>query len=147
MDKRIRGWGVAGRMATGEALGCFGLTEPDVGSDPVSTRTRARRDGGDWLLDGSKMWITNGTVADVAVVWARVEEGGADDGIRGFVVPTDTDGFPATKIGRELSLRASVTAELSFDGLRLPRDAVLPGVRGLKGPLSCLNEARYGILW
>ena len=135
------------RMATGEAIGCFGLTEPDAGSDPGSMRTRARRDGDDWVLNGGKMWITNGTLADVAVVWARVDEGGPDDGIRGFVVPTDAKGFTATKIQRKLSLRASVTAELSFDDLRLPADAVFPEVRGLKGPLSCLNEARYGILW
>ena len=130
------------RMAAGEALGCFGLTESDAGSDPGSMRTRARRDGQDWVLNGSKMWITNGTLADVAIVWAQT-----DDGIRGFVVPTDTPGFSAAMIGRKLSLRASVTAELSFDDLRLPADAVLPEVRGLKGPLSCLNEARYGILW
>ena len=135
------------RMATGEVLGCFGLTEPDAGSDPASMRTRAKRDGDDWVLNGGKMWITNGTLADVAVVWARVDEGGPDDGIRGFVVPTDAKGFTATKIQRKLSLRASVTAELSFDDLRLPADAVFPEVRGLKGPLSCLNEARYGILW
>jgi len=130
------------RMATGEALGCFGLTEPDAGSDPASMRTRARRDGDDWVLNGSKMWITNGTLAEVAVVWAQT-----DDGIRGFVVPTSTPGFSAAKIQRKLSLRASVTAELAFDDLRLPGDAVFPEVRGLKGPLSCLNEARYGILW
>ena len=135
------------RMATGEAIGCFGLTEPDAGSDPASMRTRAKRSGDDWVLNGGKMWITNGTLAAVAVVWARVDEGGPDDGIRGFVVPTDTQGFTATKIQRKLSLRASVTAELSFDDLRLPADAVFPEVRGLKGPLSCLNEARYGILW
>src|SRR3954453_5767058 len=130
------------RMASGEALGCFGLTEPDAGSDPGSMRPRARRDGDDWVLNGSKMWITNGTLAAVAIVWAQT-----DDGIRGFVVPTDTKGFSADKIQRKLSLRASVTAELSFDDLRLPGDAVFPEVRGLKGPLSCLNEARYGILW
>ncbi len=130
------------RMATGEVLGCFGLTEADAGSDPGSMRTRARRDGDDWVLTGSKMWITNGTLAGVAVVWAQT-----DDGIRGFVVPTDTPGFSATKIQRKLSLRASVTAELAFEDLRLPGDAVFPEVRGLKGPLSCLNEARYGILW
>jgi glutaryl-CoA dehydrogenase len=135
------------RMATGEALGCFGLTEADAGSDPASMRTRARRDGDDWVLDGSKMWITNGTLAEVAVVWARVDDEGPEDGIRGFVVPTSTPGFTATEIHRKLSLRASVTAELSFDGLRLPGDAVFPDVRGLKGPLSCLNEARFGILW
>ena len=130
------------RMATGDAIGCFGLTEPDAGSDPGSMKTRARRDGGDWVLNGSKMWITNGTLADVAVVWAQT-----DDGIRGFAVPTDTAGFSAHKIPRKLSLRASVTAELAFDDLRLPADAVFPEVRGLKGPLSCLNEARYGIVW
>jgi glutaryl-CoA dehydrogenase len=130
------------RMVTGEALGCFGLTEPDAGSDPGSMRTRAKRDGDDWVLNGSKMWITNGTVASVAVVWAQT-----DEGIRGFVVPTDTPGFTATKIGRKLSLRASLTAELSLDQVRLPASAAFPEVRGLKGPLSCLNEARYGILW
>src|SRR3954470_8759214 len=135
------------RMATGDAIGCFGLTEPDAGSDPGSMKTRARRDApgneqSDWVLNGSKMWITNGTLADVAVVWAQT-----DDGIRGFAVPTDTKGFSAHKIQRKLSLRASVTAELAFDDLRLPADAVFPDVRGLKGPLSCLNEARYGIVW
>ena len=130
------------RMATGDAIGCFGLTEPDAGSDPGSMKTRARRDGDDWVLNGSKMWITNGTLADVAVVWAQT-----DDGIRGFAVPTDTAGFSAHKIPRKLSLRASVTAELAFDNLRLPADAAFPEVRGLKGPLSCLNEARYGIVW
>ena len=130
------------RMATGDAIGCFGLTEPDAGSDPGSMKTRARRDGGDWVLNGSKMWITNGTLADVAVVWAQT-----DDGIRGFAVPTGTAGFSAHKIPRKLSLRASVTAELAFDDLRLPADAAFPEVRGLKGPLSCLNEARYGIVW
>jgi len=130
------------RMATGEAIGCFGLTESDAGSDPGSMRTRARRDGDDWVLNGSKMWITNGTFADVAVVWAHT-----DDGIRGFAVPTDTPGFSAYEIPRKLSLRASVTAELALDEVRLPGSAVVPEVRGLKGPLSCLNEARYGILW
>ncbi|HEX4724063.1 MAG TPA: acyl-CoA dehydrogenase family protein [Pseudonocardiaceae bacterium] len=130
------------RMATGDALGCFGLTEPDSGSDPGSMRTRARRDGNDWVLDGTKMWITNGTLADVAVVWART-----DEGIRGFVVPTDTPGFTANEVHRKLSLRASVTAELVLDGVRLPADAVFPEVTGLRGPLSCLNEARYGIVW
>ncbi|HET7431631.1 MAG TPA: acyl-CoA dehydrogenase family protein [Nocardioides sp.] len=135
------------RMATGEALGCFGLTEPDAGSDPGSMKTRARQERpgderSDWILNGSKMWITNGTLAEVAVVWAQT-----DDGIRGFVVPTDTQGFTTQKIQRKLSLRASVTAELAFDDLRLPADAAFPEVRGLKGPLSCLNEARYGIAW
>jgi len=131
------------RMAAGEAIGCFGLTEPDSGSDPSSMRTHAKQDaGGDWVLNGSKMWITNGSVADVAVVWART-----DDGVRGFVVPTDSPGFSAHDIKRKASLRASVTSELVFDDLRLPADAVLPGVAGMRGPLSCLNEARYGILF
>ena len=134
------------RMAAGEAIGCFGLTEPDHGSDPAAMRTRARRDGSgdgaDWVLDGGKMWITNGSIADVAVVWART-----DDGIRGFVVPTDTPGFSAREIKQKLSLRASVTAELVLDGVRLPADAVFPDVRGLRGPLSCLTEARFGIIW
>ncbi|WP_431033292.1 acyl-CoA dehydrogenase family protein [Streptomyces sp. P6-2-1] len=130
------------RMASGEAIGCFGLTEPDHGSDPGGMRTRARREGGDWVLDGRKMWITNGSVASVAVVWART-----DEGVRGFVVPTDTPGFSAPLITHKGSLRASVTSELLLDGVRLPGDAVLPEVTGLRGPLSCLNEARYGILW
>ncbi len=130
------------RMASGEALGCVALTEPDAGSDPASMRTRARRDGDDWVLNGSKMWCTNGTIADVAVVWAQT-----DEGVRGFVVPTSSPGFSATKIERKLSLRASVSASLAFDDLRLPGNAAFPEVRGLKGPLTCLNEARYGILW
>jgi glutaryl-CoA dehydrogenase len=130
------------RMARGEAIGCFGLTEPDVGSDPASMRTSARHDGSDWVLNGTKMWITNGGVADVAVVWART-----DDGIRGFVVPTAAEGFTSNDIERKISLRASVTSELVLDDLRLPEDAVLPDVTGMKGPLSCLNEARYGIVW
>jgi glutaryl-CoA dehydrogenase len=129
-------------MATGEAIGCFGLTEPDHGSDPAGMRTRAHRNGSDWVLDGSKMWITNGSVAAVAVVWAQTE-----DGIRGFVVPTDTAGFSSPEIGRKLSLRASVTSELVLEGVRLPESAVLPGVIGLKGPLSCLTEARFGIIF
>lgn len=132
-------------MATGEAIGCFGLTEPDHGSDPASMRTRARRDGDDWVLDGAKMWITNGSIADVAVVWANAGE--EHGGIRGFVVPTDSPGFSAPEIKHKLSLRASVTSELVLDGVRLPGDAVFPEVRGLKGPLSCLSEARYGIVW
>ncbi len=130
------------RMAQGEAIGCFGLTEPDAGSDPGAMRTRARRDGDDWVVSGTKMWITNGTVADVAVVWAHT-----DDGVRGFLVPGGTPGFTANDIHRKLSLRASVTSELVLDEVRLPADAVLPGVMGLKGPLSCLSEARYGIVW
>ncbi|HEX3779040.1 MAG TPA: acyl-CoA dehydrogenase family protein [Pseudonocardiaceae bacterium] len=130
------------KMATGEALGCFGLTESDSGSDPGSMRTKARRDGSGWVLDGGKMWITNGTLADIAVVWA-----GTDDGIRGFVVPTNTPGFSAREVPHKLSLRASVTAELVFENLRLPAEAAFPEVRGLKGPLSCLNEARFGIAW
>lgn len=130
------------RMAAGEAIGCFGLTEPDSGSDPGSMRTRARRDGSDWVLDGTKMWITNGSVADVAVVWAAT-----DEGVRGFVVPTDTPGFTANTVHRKLSLRASITSELVLEGVRLPDDAVLPGSSGLGSPLSCLNEARYGIVW
>jgi glutaryl-CoA dehydrogenase len=131
------------RMAAGEALGCFGLTEPDHGSDPGSMRTNARKDGADWVLNGAKMWITNGSIADVAVVWARTE----DEGIRGFVVPTDTPGFSAPEIHKKLSLRASVTSELILEDVRLPAEAILPGVRGLRGPLGCLSEARYGILW
>ncbi len=133
------------QMASGEALGCFGLTEPDAGSDPGAMRTVARRDGDDWVLDGAKMWITNGSIADVAVVWANAGEDGG--GIRGFVVPTATPGFSAPQIKHKLSLRASVTSELVLEGVRLPASAVLPEVRGLKGPLSCLNEARYGIVW
>jgi glutaryl-CoA dehydrogenase len=130
------------RMAAGEAIGCFGLTEPDAGSDPSSMRTRARRDGGDWILHGQKMWITNGSVADVAVVWART-----DDGVRGFLVPAATPGFSSQDIHRKMSLRASVTSELLLDDARLPGDAILPEATSLRGPLSCLNEARYGIVW
>jgi glutaryl-CoA dehydrogenase len=130
------------RMAAGEAVGCFGLTEPDVGSDPAHMRTSARRDGGDWVLSGTKMWITNGSIADVAVVWAQ-----SGDGIRGFLVPRDTRGFTSSDIERKLSLRASVTSELVLDDCRLPEEAVLPGVTGIRGPLSCLTEARYGIVW
>src|SRR5215472_10226576 len=130
------------RMAAGEAIGCFGLTEPDAGSDPASMRTTARRDGSDWVLTGRKMWITNGSIADVAVVWART-----DEGIRGFVVPTDTPGFSAPEIKHKGSLRASVTSELVLDSVRLPAEAALPEVTGLRGPLSCLTEARFGIFW
>ncbi|MEU9327016.1 acyl-CoA dehydrogenase family protein [Streptomyces canus] len=130
------------RMAAGEVIGCFGLTEPDHGSDPGSMRTYAKKDGTDWVLNGRKMWITNGSVAGVAVVWAQT-----DDAIRGFVVPTDTPGFSAPEIKHKWSLRASVTSELVLDDVRLPADAVLPEVAGLKGPLSCLSHARYGIVW
>ncbi|MQA93983.1 MAG: acyl-CoA dehydrogenase [Streptosporangiales bacterium] len=130
------------RMAAGDAIGCFGLTEPDSGSDPGSMRTRARRDGADWVLDGTKMWITNGNVAQVAIVWAATEEG-----IRGFLVPTDTPGFQANVVHKKISLRASITSELVLDGVRLPANAQLPLAEGLKAPLSCLNEARYGIVW
>lgn len=129
-------------MAAGRAIGCFGLTEPDYGSNPGGMRTRARRDGDDWILDGSKMWITNGSVADVAVVWARTE-----DRIRGFLVPAGTPGFTAREMHHKLSLRASITAELDLDGVRLPADAVLPEARGLAGPLACLSEARFGIVF
>ena len=130
------------RMAKGEAIGCFGLTEPDTGSDPGSMRTRARRDGEDWILSGSKMWITNGSVSDVAVVWAQT-----DEGVRGFLVPRGTRGFSAPEIHKKLSLRASVTSELVLDDVRLPDSARLPEATSLRGPLSCLNEARYGIVW
>src|SRR5687768_7777651 len=123
------------RMAAGDAIGCFGLTEPDFGSDPAHMRTRAKRDGDDWVLNGTKMWITNGGVADVAVVWAQT-----DDGIRGFVVPADAKGFSTQDIHHKLSLRASVTSELIMEDCRLPGDAVLPEVTGMRGPLSCLNE-------
>ncbi len=129
-------------MAAGDLIGCFGLTEPDSGSDPASMRTNARRDGDDWILNGTKMWITNGSIADVAIVWA-----GTDEGVRGFVVPTDVPGFTTSKIDKKMSLRASVTSELVLTDVRLPHDAVLPGVTGLKGPLACLNEARFGILF
>ncbi len=130
------------RMAAGDAIGCFGLTEPDFGSDPSNMRTVAKRDGDDWVLNGTKMWITNGGVSDVAVIWAKT-----DDGIRGFVVPTDVKGFSASDIHRKLSLRASITSELSLEDVRLPGDAVLPEVKGMRGPLSCLTEARFGICW
>ncbi|MDI3312850.1 MAG: acyl-CoA dehydrogenase family protein [Mycobacterium sp.] len=129
-------------MATGELLGCFGLTEPDAGSDPAAMTTRARRDGSDWVLTGRKMWITNGSVADVAVVWAVTSEG-----IRGFVVPADTSGFTANTIHHKLSLRASITSELVLDEVRLPAEAMLPKAIGLRAPLACLSEARYGIVW
>lgn len=129
-------------MAAGDLIGCFGLTEADFGSDPSNMRTYARRDGSDWILTGSKMWITNGSLADVAIVWAQT-----DEGIRGFLVPRDIQGFTSSDIERKLSLRASVTSELVFDECRLPEDAVLPGVQGMRGPLSTLSEARFGIVW
>jgi glutaryl-CoA dehydrogenase len=130
------------RLAKGEAIGCFGLTEPQGGSDPANMKTYARKDGGDWVLNGSKMWITNGTVADVAVVWART-----DEGIRGFLVEKGTPGFEAPEIHRKFSLRASVTSSLFLDNVRVPAENMLPGVVGLKGPLGCLTQARYGITW
>jgi glutaryl-CoA dehydrogenase len=129
-------------MARGELIGCFGLTEPDFGSDPANMRTSARRDGTDWVLNGTKMWITNGGIADLAIIWART-----DEDIRGFVVPTDAPGFSSKDIHHKLSLRASNTSELVLDDVRLPADAILPQAVGMKGPLSCLTEARYGIVW
>ena len=129
-------------MAAGDIIGCFGLTEPDSGSDPSSMRTSARQDGSDWIINGTKMWITNGNVADIAIVWARTEEG-----IKGFIVPTDTPGFTANLIHRKASLRASITSELVLDNVRVPGDFVLPGVSSMRGPLSCLSEARFGILF
>jgi glutaryl-CoA dehydrogenase len=134
------------RMAAGEAIGCFGLTEPDSGSDPSSMRTTARRDGGDWILNGTKMWITNGGVADLAIIWARTDDlpGGS---YAGFIVPTDSPGFTANDIHKKLSLRASVTSELVLEDVRVPEALRLPDVHSMRGPLSCLNEARYGILW
>jgi glutaryl-CoA dehydrogenase len=130
------------RMAAGDAIGCFGLTEPDSGSDPSSMRTRARRDGSDWIIHGNKMWITNGSIADVAVVWAET-----DEGIRGFLVEKGTPGFTTQDIERKLSLRASVTSELLLDDVRVPGEALLPEAKSLRGPLSCLNEARFGIVF
>ncbi len=130
------------RMATGDAIGCFGLTEPDYGSDPGSMRTRARRDGDDWVLHGGKMWITNAPVSDVAVIWARTE-----DGIAGFAVPMDTPGVSVREVTHKMSLRASITGEITLDDVRMPAAAQLPGARGLRAPLSCLTQARYGIVW
>jgi glutaryl-CoA dehydrogenase len=130
------------RLQSGEAIGCFGLSEPDSGSDPGSMRTFAKRDGEDWILNGTKMWITNGSCSDVAIVWANT-----DEGIRGFVVPCDAPGFSAPDIHKKMSLRASVTSELVMEDVRLPAGAILPEVEGLRGPLTCLNEARFGIIW
>ena len=130
------------QMAAGEVIGCFGLTEPEAGSDPSRMRTSARKDGSDWVLNGTKMWITNGSIAGLCVVWAVT-----DEGVRGFLVPAGSRGFETRDIKRKLSLRASVTSELHLDDCRLPEEAVLPRVRGLKGPLSCLTEARFGIVW
>jgi len=130
------------RLASGEAIGCFGLTEPHGGSDPGNMKTRARRDGGDWVINGAKMWITNGSIADVALVWAMT-----DEGVRGFLVEKGAKGFDAPKIEHKFSLRASVTSSLFLDNVRVPDSAVLPGVTGLKGPLSCLTQARFGIAW
>lgn len=130
------------RMAHGEVIGCFGLTEPDYGSNPGGMRTFARRDGSDWIVNGTKMWITNGSIADVAIVWAQT-----DDGIRGFIVPGGTKGFAANDIHRKLSLRASITSELVLSDCRLPAESLLPQSNGLGAPLACLNEARYGIVW
>lgn len=130
------------RMAAGEVIGCFGLTEPHGGSDPANMKTHAKKDGGDWVINGSKMWITNGNVAQIAIVWAQTE-----DGIQGFIVPTDTPGFAAQEIKHKMSLRASVTSGLFFDNVRIPEANRLPNVRGLKGPLGCLTQARYGITW
>jgi glutaryl-CoA dehydrogenase len=129
-------------LAAGRAIGCFGLTEPDFGSNPAGMRTNARRDGEDWILNGTKMWITNGSIADVAIVWAR-----ADEGVRGFLVPAGTGGFSTRNITRKMSLRASVTSELLLDDVRLPADAMLPEARGIAGPLGCLTEARFGIIF
>jgi glutaryl-CoA dehydrogenase len=129
-------------MARGEVIGCFGLTEPHGGSDPANMKTVARKDGGDWVINGAKMWITNGNLAKVAVVWAQT-----DDGIRGFLVPTDARGFAAQEVHKKMSLRASVTSALFLDDVRVPASAMLPNVRGLKGPLGCLTQARYGISW
>lgn len=139
-DAQKRAW--LPRMSAGEAIGCFGLTEPDFGSNPGGMRTFARRDGSDWVLNGTKMWITNGSIADVAIVWAQT-----DDGIRGFILPAKTKGFVANDVHRKLSLRASITSELVLQDCRLPTDALLPKARGLSGPLACLNEARFGIIW
>ncbi|ULU24535.1 acyl-CoA dehydrogenase family protein [Dyella terrae] len=130
------------KMAAGEIIGCFGLTEPHGGSDPANMKTHAKKDGGDWVINGAKMWITNGNVANIAIVWAQTE-----DGIQGFIVPTDTKGFTAQEVHKKMSLRASVTSALFFDNVRVPEANRLPNVKGLKGPLGCLTQARYGITW
>ena len=130
------------RMARGEAIGCFGLTEPTAGSDPASMKTFARKDGSDWLINGEKRWIGMGTIADVAVIWAQT-----DDGVRGFLVPTDTPGFSTRDITSKLSMRASIQCDLTLEDCQLPGSAMLPGAQGLRGPFACLNEARYGIVW
>ncbi len=130
------------KLAKGEAIGCFGLTESQGGSDPGNMKTHAKQDGNDWIINGSKMWITNGSIADLALIWAMTE-----DGIKGFLIETDTEGFDAHEIENKFSLRASVTSELFFDNVRIPNKNVLPNVTGLKGPLSCLTQARYGIAW
>ena len=130
------------KLVSAEAIGCFGLTESQGGSDPSNMKSHAKKDGDDWIINGSKMWITNGSIADVAVIWAHT-----DEGIRGFIVDTKTKGFVANKIENKFSLRASITSELFFDNIRVSKDSVLPGVIGLKGPLSCLTQARYGISW
>jgi glutaryl-CoA dehydrogenase len=135
------------KMASGETIGCFGLTEPTAGSDPSSMKTFARREGSDWILNGEKRWIGMGTIADVAVVWARTEGARTEEGIRGFLVPTDTPGFSARDIEHKMSMRASVQCNLYLQDVRLPETAILPGAEGLRGPFSCLNEARYGIIW
>ncbi|MCX7555684.1 acyl-CoA dehydrogenase family protein [Xanthomonadaceae bacterium JHOS43] len=139
-DEQKREW--LPRMAAGEVIGCFGLTEPHGGSDPANMKTHAKRDGGDWVINGAKMWITNGNVAQIAIIWAQTE-----DGIQGFIVPTDTPGFTAQVVKHKMSLRASVTSGLFFDNVRIPDANRLPNVRGLKGPLGCLTQARYGITW
>jgi len=133
------------RMARGESIGCFGLTEPTAGSDPASMKTRARRDGSDWILGGSKRWIGLATIADITVIWARTDEEG--NPVRGFLVPTDASGFSATDITPKMSMRASIQCDIKLDGVRLPASAMLPEAKGLRGPFSCLNEARYGIVW
>jgi glutaryl-CoA dehydrogenase len=134
-------------MAAGELIGCFGLTEPTAGSDPASMATRAVRDGDGWVLSGAKRWIGLASIADVAIIWAQTDDGNGAESIRGFVVPTASEGFTATLIEPKLSMRASIQCDITLDGVRLPADAILPGARGLKGPFSCLNEARYGIMW